>query len=132
MQPSLDLEDKTLWMDEKNGLFSVKSLFKVLEEHLPSFSFPVFSAGTIVLLFPANTIWKPKIQPRICFFASEAAWGKVLTLLFFSFFLESIGSFNIRLGKLWKDGGVFCGQKEKGGLEGWAFMSFFDCLEGEK
>ena len=57
------VEDKVLWNEEKEGLFFVKSL--VLVPHV---------------YFPANTIWHPKLQPSICFFAWEAAWGKVLTL----------------------------------------------------
>ena len=54
------VEDKVLWNGQKNGPFSVKSLFKVLEP-------------APLVYFPANTIWHPKLKPRICFFTWEAA-----------------------------------------------------------
>ena len=60
-------KNKVVWMEEKNGSFFFKSLFKMLDS-TPSF------------YFPANIIWRPKIQPRIYFFAWEAAWGKASTL----------------------------------------------------
>ena len=59
------MEDKVVWLEEKSGLFNVQSLFKVLQ---PA---PLFS-------FPANIIWHSKVQPRLFFFAGEAAWGKAL------------------------------------------------------
>ena len=64
-QPSL--EDEVVWVEEKNEHFSIKSMFKILE-----------SASSCY--FPANIVWQPKIQPRICFFAWEATWGKASTL----------------------------------------------------
>ena len=54
------LEDKVVWVEEKHGTFSVKSLFKALS---PATSF----------YFPTNMVWQPKLQLRICFFAQEAA-----------------------------------------------------------
>ena len=65
VQPSL--EDKVRWVEEKNGLFSVNSMFKVLDSASHGY-------------FLVNIIWRPKIQSRICFFAWEAAWGKASTL----------------------------------------------------
>lgn len=60
------VEDKMLW-NEGTWAVSCKSLLKELEPAPP-------------VSFLANTIWHPNIQPRICFFAWEAAWGKALTL----------------------------------------------------
>ena len=59
VQPNV--EDKVIWGEEKNGQFSVKSLFKELDT---------------ATHFPANMIWQSMMQPRICFFALEAAWGR--------------------------------------------------------
>ena len=53
MQPSL--EDKVRWVEGKNELFSVNSMFKVLDSASHGY-------------FPVNIIWQPKIQSRICFF----------------------------------------------------------------
>ena len=56
VQPSL--EDKVRWVEEKNGLFSVKSMFKVLDVVTHCY-------------LPINIIWQPKIQSRICFFGRQ-------------------------------------------------------------
>ena len=55
------------WVEGKNGLFSIKSMVKMLD---------FASHG----YFPVKIIWQHKIQSRICFFAWEAAWGKASTL----------------------------------------------------
>ena len=52
-------------MEEKSDQFFLKSLCKALD----------FAPSP----FPTNFIWQSKVQPRICFFAWEAAWGRVLT-----------------------------------------------------
>ena len=31
-------------------------------------------------LFPHRLIWNPSVPPKVCFFAWEASWGKVLTM----------------------------------------------------
>lgn len=61
------VEDKVIWIEEKSAQFTVQSLFKVLQ---PA---PLIS-------FPENSVWQSKLQPSVCFFAWEAAWGKVLTV----------------------------------------------------
>ena len=66
VQPSLEDKVRGGWK-KKNGLFSVKSMFKVLDSASHGY-------------FPVNIIWQPKIQSRMCFFAWEAAWGKASTL----------------------------------------------------
>ena len=55
------------WTETKNGIFSLEAMYKVLEAR-PSFSCPL-----------AN-IWSVLVQPKLCFFAWEATWGKILTL----------------------------------------------------
>lgn len=59
LQPNVD--NKVIWGDGKNGKFSVNSMFKVL-----------IDSRKIQL--------EPKMQPKICFFASEAAWRRALTI----------------------------------------------------
>ena len=54
-------------MGSKDGVFSVKSLYRALQ--------PVSLAS-----FPSKIIWNSCVQPKLSFFAWEASWGKVLTL----------------------------------------------------
>ena len=63
----IDLEDRVLWKETKDKIFSVKSLHSALEPK---------SAVT----FPWNIIWSPCVPTKVGFFAWEALWGKVLTL----------------------------------------------------
>ena len=67
IQQSLDEEDRVRWVESKDGVFSVKSLYRVMQ--------PVSSAW-----FPSKIIWMSYAQPKISFFAWEASWGRVLTL----------------------------------------------------
>ena len=60
------MEDTVQWTGSKNGLFSVKSLYKALD-HRTLFS------------FPWKCIWKSCVHPKIFFFGWEALWGKILT-----------------------------------------------------
>ncbi|KAL6342504.1 hypothetical protein AAG906_012100 [Vitis piasezkii] len=60
-------EDKMVWTASKSGVFSVKSLYSILE--------PGGSA-----MFPYVGIWKASVPPKVAFFAWEASWGKILTL----------------------------------------------------
>ncbi|RVW28985.1 putative ribonuclease H protein [Vitis vinifera] len=62
-----DEDDKVVWTETKSGIFSAKSLYLALEAGCPS-------------SFPSSCIWKVWVQPKISFFAWEAAWGKALTL----------------------------------------------------
>ena len=55
------------WIDSKDGVFSVKSLYRALQ--------PVSLAS-----FPSKIIWNSCAQPKLSFFAWEASWGRVLTL----------------------------------------------------
>ena len=60
-------EDRVVWTTSKNGVFSVKLSYSILElgdSHL----------------FPCNSIWRVNIPPKVAFFAWEASWGKILTL----------------------------------------------------
>ena len=63
----VDEEDRVRWMDSKDGVFSVKSLYRALQ--------PVSIAS-----FPLKIIWNSYVQPKISFFTWEASWGRVLTL----------------------------------------------------
>ena len=58
----VDEEDRVRWVKSKDGVFSVKSLYKPLQ--------PVSSA-----LFSSKIIWRSCAQPKISFFVWEASWG---------------------------------------------------------
>ena len=55
------------WVEAKNRVFSMKAMYKTLE---PRSSF----------FFPLKSIWKNCVQPKLCLFAWEATWGRILTL----------------------------------------------------
>ncbi|RVW78924.1 putative ribonuclease H protein [Vitis vinifera] len=61
------MEDRMRWKVTSNGSFSVKSLYNDLSSR---------RAG----LFPHGLIWNPSVPSKVCFFAWEASWGKVLTM----------------------------------------------------
>ncbi|RVW52364.1 hypothetical protein CK203_072021 [Vitis vinifera] len=56
-----------LWRETKDEIFLVKSLYSTL-------------ASRRVVQFPNSIIWSPCVPTKVCFFAWEASWGKVLTL----------------------------------------------------
>ena len=62
-----DVDDMVVWTETKSGKFSAKSFYLDLEAECP-------------YLFPSSCIWNVWVQPKICFFAWEATWGKALTL----------------------------------------------------
>ena len=64
---NMDEEDRVLWTPMKIGKFSVKSLYKAVELESS-------------IYFPMKIIWNSWVQPKVCFFAWEASWGKALTL----------------------------------------------------
>ena len=55
------------WIDSKDGVFSVKSLYRAMQ--------PVSFVA-----FPSKIILNSCVQPKLSFFAWEASWGRVLTL----------------------------------------------------
>ncbi|RVW20076.1 hypothetical protein CK203_114273 [Vitis vinifera] len=61
-----DVEDRMLWKETKNEIFTVKSLYKSLV-HSCSVS------------FPSNIIWSPYVPTKVSFFDWKAYWEKVLT-----------------------------------------------------
>ncbi|RVW25474.1 putative ribonuclease H protein [Vitis vinifera] len=61
------LEDRMLWKETKDGIFSVKSLYSSL-------------ASRRDVQFPYSNIWSICVPTKVSFFAWEAYWGKVLTL----------------------------------------------------
>ncbi|RVW56866.1 hypothetical protein CK203_078579 [Vitis vinifera] len=63
-------EDSVSWKGGKNGKFGVKKAYNLLIS--PSVS-----------MFPKNGIWVENVPTKLVFFAWEAAWGKVLTLIGF-------------------------------------------------
>ena len=54
------------WTRAKNGMFSVTSMYNVLQQRS-------------AISFPWKCIWKNCVQPKVSFFAWEASWGKILT-----------------------------------------------------
>ena len=62
-----DVDDMVVWTETKSGKFLAKSFYLALEADCP-------------YLFPSSCIWNVWVQPKICFFAWEATWGKALTL----------------------------------------------------
>lgn len=60
-------KDRVLWMDYKNGFFSIKSLYFVLE------------LGHVIP-FLVTLIWNSRVQSKVSSFAWEASWIKMLTL----------------------------------------------------
>ncbi|RVX14074.1 hypothetical protein CK203_011217 [Vitis vinifera] len=104
----VDEEDRVRWVKSKDGVFSVKSLYKALQ--------PVSST-----LFPSKIIWRSCTQPKISFFVWEASWGRVLTLDH----LQKRGwVLANRLERL------LCGQEEEGGVAFGAVMLVLGYLEG--
>ena len=61
------LEDRMLWKETSNEIFSVKSLYNDL-------------ASRRVDQFPNGMIWSPCVPTKVSFFTWEASWGKVVTL----------------------------------------------------
>ena len=61
-----DVEDRMVWKETKNEIFTVKSLYKSL----------VHSSA---VSFPCNIIWSPYVPTKVSFFAWETSWEKVLT-----------------------------------------------------
>ena len=51
-----DVDDMVVWNESKNGKFSAKSLYLMLEADYP-------------ILFPSSCIWDVWVQPKISFFA---------------------------------------------------------------
>ena len=62
-----NLEDKVLWKETKDGIFSLKSLCSALDSRSD-------------VQFPKSIIWSPCVHTKVGFFYWEASWGKVLTL----------------------------------------------------
>ena len=63
----VDEEDRVRWMESKDEVFSVKSLYRTMQ--------PVS-----LVSFPLKIIWNSCVQPKLSFFVWEASWGRVLTL----------------------------------------------------
>ena len=61
-----DLEDRMVWNETKDGIFSVKSCFNSLDH-------------SSAVPFPWRIIWSTFVPTKVGFFAWEASWGKVLT-----------------------------------------------------
>ena len=57
---NVDEEDRVRWMESKDGVFSLKSLYRALQ--LVS-----------LVSFPSNIIWNSCVQPKLSFFAWEAS-----------------------------------------------------------
>ena len=55
------------WISSKDGVFSVKSLYRTLQ-------------SVSLASFPSKIIWNSCVQPKLSFFVWEASWRRVLTL----------------------------------------------------
>ena len=62
-----NLTDRFWWKKEKNGSFSVKTCFELLE-------------GGSQQSVPIKMLWNPTIPTKVGFFAWEVWWGKILTM----------------------------------------------------
>ncbi|KAJ9693798.1 hypothetical protein PVL29_009659 [Vitis rotundifolia] len=60
-------DDSVNWRQGRNGFFRVKDAYRLLDK--PN-----------VTVFPAKKIWVDRVPTKVCFFAWEATWEKVLTL----------------------------------------------------
>ncbi|RVW36131.1 hypothetical protein CK203_079621 [Vitis vinifera] len=58
---NLNLEDRVLWKETKDGIFSVKSLYSAL-------------VSRSVVQFPSSIIWSPCVPTKVGSFAWEASW----------------------------------------------------------
>ncbi|RVW12518.1 putative ribonuclease H protein [Vitis vinifera] len=65
-RPSME-DDSVIWRQGRNGRYRVKEAYRLLDK--PN-----------AIEFPARRIWVDKVPTKVCFFAWEATWGKVLTL----------------------------------------------------
>ena len=63
----MEIDDKPRWEETKNGDFSTRAMYKLLE------------VGSS-FVFPSSNIWGVHVQPKLCIFAWEASWEKNLTL----------------------------------------------------
>ena len=55
-----EIEDKVVWTASKNGVFSVKSLYSILQP-----------GGSALFLF--DSIWRAYVPTKVAFFAWEAS-----------------------------------------------------------
>ena len=62
-----NLTDRFWWKKEKNGSFSIKTCFKLLE-------------GGSQQSVPIKMLWNPTVPTKVGFFAWEVWWGKILTM----------------------------------------------------
>ncbi|WJZ89560.1 hypothetical protein VitviT2T_008772 [Vitis vinifera] len=60
-------DDSVIWRQGRNGRYRVKEAYRMLDK--PNST-----------VFPARGIWVDRVPTKVCFFAWEATWGKVLTL----------------------------------------------------
>ncbi|RVW33207.1 hypothetical protein CK203_081098 [Vitis vinifera] len=58
-----DLEDRMVWKESKDGIFSVKSCFNSLDH-------------SSAVPFPWRIIWSTFVPTKVGFFAWEASWGR--------------------------------------------------------
>ena len=64
---SPNLSDRIWWKKEKNGSFSVKTCFDLLE-------------GGSQQSVPIKMLWNPIVPTKVGFFAWEVWWGNILTM----------------------------------------------------
>ncbi|RVW34522.1 hypothetical protein CK203_115339 [Vitis vinifera] len=117
-RPSME-DDSVKWRQGRNGIFKVKEAYRLLDK--PN-----------ATVFPARRIWVDRVPTKVCFFAWEATWGKVLTL-------DRLQKRGNKMGppRNCKGGfnlleGFICREEKEKNLEIHSVVYFLDGLEGEE
>ena len=63
----MEIDDKPRWEETKKGDFSTRAIYKLLEANSP-------------YVFPSGNILGVRVRLKLCFFAWEASWEKILAL----------------------------------------------------
>ncbi|RVW30453.1 putative ribonuclease H protein [Vitis vinifera] len=117
-RPSME-DDSVIWRQGRNGRYRVKEAYRLLDK--PN-----------AIEFPARRIWVDKVPTKVCFFAWEATWGKVLTLDRLQIRGISSGSSRNCKGDSYLLEGLICREEKEKDLEIHSVVYFLDCLEGEE
>ncbi|RVW45688.1 hypothetical protein CK203_105137 [Vitis vinifera] len=126
-RPSME-DDSVIWRQGRNGRYRVKEAYRLLDK--PN-----------AIEFPARRIWVDKVPTKVCFFAWEATWGKVLTLdrlqirgvqLPNCCFLYQVGPPRNCKGDSYLLEGLICREEKEKDLEIHSVVYFLDGLEGEE
>ena len=67
MKVNLLERDRLFWKGDKNGMYTIKENYKMIEVGNPK-------------VVPLNLFWNSYVPLKMRFFAWEAWWGKILTM----------------------------------------------------